>query len=49
MLVRTPGRAILTSIASTKPSIDAAQRATSAIPTVMILGVDPIGDGLIGS
>jgi putative ABC transport system substrate-binding protein len=36
-------------IASTNPSIVAAQRATSTIPIVMVLGVDPIGNGFIGS
>jgi len=36
-------------IASTNPSIVAAQRATSTIPIVMVLGVDPVGNGFIGS
>ena len=36
-------------IASTNPSIAAAQRATSTIPIVMVLGVDPVRNGFIES
>ncbi|MEO6746206.1 MAG: ABC transporter substrate-binding protein [Caldimonas sp.] len=36
-------------IASTNPSIVAAQRATSIIPIVMVVGVDPVGNGFIES
>jgi putative tryptophan/tyrosine transport system substrate-binding protein len=36
-------------IASTNPSIAAAQRATSTIPIVMVVGVDPVRNGFIES
>lgn len=35
--------------AATNPSIAAAQRATSTIPIVMVLGVDPVGNGFVES
>ena len=36
-------------VAATNPSIAAAQRATSTIPIVMVLGVDPVRNGFIDS
>ena len=36
-------------VSSTNPSISAAQRATSTIPIVMVVGVDPVRNGFIRS